>query len=122
MILCLQSAEFQAESLMNGLFATSKCDFIMLNDLDYLVQNGDNCIAMKIFSGASVTMDNAVNGLDADLENKPNFHPASARCLFFPIFECLSDRQLRVLLAIVTVSDAWPSGVPDVGIAKCQKL
>ena len=120
-VLRVHHAQFQADSLLNGLHATSTCDFIMSNDVDYPVQNGDDCIAIKVFNGPSLTvsstsrstLDDAMRGLGEDGEQiRKVKEPAS------PLFEGLHDRRLRVLLAVIIGSDAWPSGVPGLGQGK----
>ena len=78
-VLRVQQAEFQADCLLNHLYTTAEIDFIMSNDLDYPVQNGDGCIAIKVFTGASLTLSStsrdtlahAVRGLEVTEEQAP---------------------------------------------------
>ena len=129
-IFCVMSVKFEADSLLNGLFTRSKCDFIISNDSDYPMQNGDNCIAIKVFTGASVTisctsratLEDALNGLDGNQQVHQKVLPASKKCLFSPIFEGICDCWLRVLMAVVMGSDAWPTGVPNVGISTLSEF
>ena len=50
-------------------------------------------------------------------EQAPVVEPASKK-RFTPVFEGITDRRLRVLLAVIMGSDAWPSGIPNVGPSK----
>ena len=113
----MQEEEFKADSVLNKLHTRSKCDFLMSSDLDYLVQNGDNCIGIKIFNGGSiiitstsrVTLKNAIMGIGEDGDKDIKVKEASGVSLFSPIFEGIADRQLCVLLAVIIDSDAWPN-------------
>ena len=59
------------------------------------------------------TLDDALRGLGGDGEQiRKVKEPAS------PLFKGLHDRRLRVLLAVIIGSDAWPSGVPGLGQGK----
>ena len=84
----------------------------MSNDVHYPVQNGDGCIAIKVFTGASLTisstcrhtLEQAIRGLEAKEEQTPVVEHSPKR--FTPIFEGIVDRRLRVLLAVIMGSDA----------------
>ena len=84
-------------------------DFIISNNVDYSVQNGDNCIAVNGFTRPSVsisciswaTLDNALAALDINHPNPPKVKDAKTL-----LFEGLSDRRLRVLLAVIIDSYA----------------
>ena len=57
----VRQAHFQADSLLNQLYVDGECEFIMSNDLDYPVQNGDGCMAIKVFTGGSATISSTSN-------------------------------------------------------------
>ena len=74
---------------------TGRIDFIMSNDTDFPVQNGDGCIAIKEFTGSSITisctsrstLDDAMKGLNEDIINLPKIKDAS-----LPLYEGIVDR------------------------------
>ena len=106
---------------MNQLFVDGKCVFIMSNDCDFPVKNGDGCITVKVFSGPSITrlstsqstLDDAVLAL---CEKDNGLH--KLQLAKTPLFEGIVDRRLRVVLAVIIDSDACIRGVPDLGIGK----
>ena len=120
-VLRVHHTQSQADSLLNILHATSKCDFIMSNDVDYPVQNGDYCKAIKVFNEPSLTvsrtsgstLDDAISGLWEDVVQIPQVKDP-----YSPLFEGLHDRRIRLLLAVIIGSSVWPSGVPGLGMGK----
>ena len=117
----VQQAQFQAYSLLNQLFVDGKYVFIMSNSCDFPVHNGDGCIAVKVFSGPSITrlstsqstLDDAVLAL---CEKDNGLH--KLQLAKTPLFEGIVDRRLWVILAVIIDSDACIRGVPDLGIGK----
>ena len=96
-MLHVQVAHFQADVWLNLLHSTGRIDFIMSKDVDYPVQNGDGCVAIKEFTGTSATisctsratLEDALSSLGEDVINPPQVTNASC-----PLFEGLSDRRL----------------------------
>jgi len=56
MVHFVQQAYFQTDSLINQLYVDGKIDLVMSTDVDYPVQNGDECVAIKPFIGCNVTL------------------------------------------------------------------
>ena len=120
-VLNVVQAQFQADSLLNQLFVDGKCVFIMSNDCDFPVQNGDGCIAVKVFTGPSITLSSTsqLTLNDAVLAiGKEEIGLHELQLAKTPLFEGIVDRRLRFLLAVIMDSDACIRGVPDLGIAK----
>ena len=93
----------------------------MSNDYDFLAQNEDGCIAVKVFSRPSIalsptswaTLDDAVSVLGK--EENGLYKPQLVKTT---VFEGIVDRRLWLVLVVVVDSDTCLCAVLDLCIDK----
>ena len=93
----------------------------MSNDCNFPVQNEDGCIAVKVFSGPSITLSSTSQKTLKDAGLAIGREEIGLHKLLLaktPLFESIVDTELRVLLDVIMDSDASIRGVPDLGIGK----
>jgi len=105
----VKTAEFQADSLMCGIYLSKGCQLIESNDADYVIFLGDSCIAIKEYTAKKVvlsstskqTLEDAVSCLSDESKEKVKWiHPKH------PIFEGITDMRTRILIAVIIGCDA----------------
>mmetsp|Transcript_2837 Transcript_2837/g.5150 ORF Transcript_2837/g.5150 Transcript_2837/m.5150 type:complete len:472 (-) Transcript_2837:1596-3011(-) len=115
----VMTAEFQADALMMGRSISGVTLMIVSSDADIPIIAGDDCIAIKEFTkdgGIEVvctsrsTLCHALSFLSDEDRRHTTFHPAE-----HPIFEGVSDRKLRALMALILGCDVYPKGMSGVG-------
>ena len=120
----VQTAEFQADSLMCGIYLSKGCQLIESNDADYVIFLGDSCIAIKEYTAKKVvlsstskqTLEDAVSCLSDESKKKVKWtHPKH------PIFEGITDMRTRILIAVIIGCDVCPGGVNGIGPSKVEE-
>ena len=126
----VQTAEFQADSLITGAYLSNKRDtssseyiIIMSDDADFSGFCDDDCLQLKKYTGKEVTaaytstktMQKAMQCLRPVSKKKVELHTPD-----YPIFEGIQLLDLRALLGVVIGCDVSPGGVPDCGPAAVQ--
>jgi len=120
----VKTAEFQADSLMCGVYLSKGCQLIESNDADYVIFLGDSCIAIKEYTAKKVvlsstskqTLEDAVSCLSDESKKKVKWtHPEN------PIFEGITDMRTRILIAVIVGCDVCPGGVNGIGPSKVEE-
>ena len=121
----VQTAEFQADSLMSGMYLSKDCQLIESNDADFVIFLGDNCITIKGCTAGGIvtlsctsksTLDDAISCL-SDLSKKK----VKWSCPEYPIFEGIVDMKTRILIAVIIGCDVCPGGVKGIGPQKVDE-
>lgn len=120
----VHTAEFQADSLMCGIYLSKGCQLIESNDADYVIFLGDNCIAIKEYTNSRVilsstskaTLEDAVSCLSDESKKKVKW-----TCPKHPIFEGITDMKTRILIAVIIGCDVCPGGVGGIGPQKVEE-
>ena len=108
----VMTAEFQADALMMGRSISGATLMIVSSDADIPIITGDDCIAIKEFTKdggielvctSGSTLRHALSFLSDEDRRHTTFHPAE-----HPIFEGVSVRKLRALMALILGCDVYP--------------
>ena len=115
-------AEFQADCYIAGQVINNKAVMAMTADADIPILCGDCCIAIKGFTGKSfeiVCVSESM--LKKAMEHLPSDSKAQFISAEFPIFDGVTNPQLRALLMIVLGCDVW-SGMTGVLASSLHKM
>jgi hypothetical protein len=122
----VMTAEFQADSLIMGRIVNGSPLMVQTADSDIPALSGDACIAIKEFtkdgimqlvSTSEQTIKKTMKYLSVASRDHVTYVPAQ-----HPIFEGVTDRRLRALIAIFLGCDVCVKGLPGVGAKKMSDI
>jgi hypothetical protein len=118
----VKTAEFQADGVIAGRYASGCCDLIASTDADFLGFTDDNCISITSFKSSNLilsttskaTLLKALSFLTPESKAKVKLESPSG----YPIFEGVSDLRTRCLIGVMIGCDVSPGGISGVGPEK----
>ena len=114
----VKTAEFQADSLMCGIYLSGQCQLIQSADADFVMFLGDECVTIKDCKGEKLTLsstskqtlDDVISCLKEESQSKVEWKVPP-----HPVFEGITDMKTRALIAVIIGCDVCPGGVDGIG-------